>query len=226
MRVKTEEEVTMMRKRGTRRIDEFRFRIENEDIVVPVYLIKGDKYETTTFMVKYDKANIEMTDTNIDTLRKNIEKEIRQWYNIDYKLFISVKVGHEDSRNGQELTFSYEFYIVGKRPDGQTVHKHVPEPDSLNALQATWDGVWNKNYSYGNSSPCLGEPMIGEDPWSKAITTILPATVENVEAILKFDRALRSLAEGIKKWFTPEVIEATIAKISKSSGLLLMEGKK
>lgn len=214
-----------MPQRGTRKIDQFKFRIENEDIVVPVYLIKGNyREDTTTFMVKYDKANIEMTDTNIDTLRKNIEKEIRQWYNIDYELFILLKTGHTDNREGQELSFSYKFYAIGKRPDGQQVFTEVPDPDSLNALEATWNGVWGKE-SYGHA-PHMGKPSTGEDSWDHSVKTLLPATVETVEAILKFDRALRALAAGIKEWFTPDAVMATITRISKSSNPMLMEGKK
>jgi len=220
-----------MSRRGTKKVREWKFDIGNETITIPVYMVEDthpyatDK--TVKFRASYQQAGIDVISSDINKLKERFEKEIKNWYEIDSNLFIMIHTGAVDYSESR-LEFGYRFYQIGARPDGEKVHFSVEDPKSLDKEKCTWDGVWEKKKgSY--SGVIRGEPKIGKETnygnlRSEGVSSLLPATIENVEAALKMKKAINTLGKEMMNRFAPERIIDTFSLITgKGFSLMLPE---
>lgn len=219
-----------MPRRGERRIDEWKIEVEGQIIKVPVWIIHSqDRYADVkvTFRAVHKDSNTRLRNTDINELRKDMEKEVKQWYHIEWELWISVDAGHSRSSGTMgafNVHFGYDFYAIGKRPDGEQVHRRAPEPDSFRKHRLhpdetpPWDGEWKDDCRYADERVYSGLPSTGisESNWSGThAKALIPATSENAEAVRHFDEMLRKLADEIVKRFEPDNIKDTIMRIGR-----------
>ena len=217
--------------RGEKKMDDFRFDIEGQKIVVPVWLVKvGGKYEDQRdvhFRAKYDVAGMDECDTDINKLRQTMLKKITDWYKIEWSLHIMVKTNEHRDNEAQRIYFGYEFYMLGKRPDGRECFTKVPEPWSGGDVfkgekwrdeQGFWTGKWRPEYRY-DTEPRDGRPGEGQEDshWAnRTMNSLLPATVETVNAVLAFEMKLKALGEEMERRFAPAMVKETIGMIQQT----------
>lgn len=218
--------------RGEKKMDDFRFDIEGQKIVVPVWLVKqGGKYEeqrSVYFRAKYEVAGMDENDTDINKLRQTMLKKITDWYKIEWNLYIMVNTYEYCDREGQHVFFGYKFYLLGKRPDGRECFMEVPEPwsgaDTFKGEKwldenGFWNGKWRPEFRYGLQEPRDGRPEEGqrESNWNnEPMRSLLPATVETVNAVLAFEMKLKKLGEEMERRFAPDKVKDTIGMIQKA----------
>ncbi len=219
-----------MTQRGERKITTFKWEKEGMEVEIPVWVVdrskatRGTYYEddkpTVYFkaeLARDDFPRIHEEDANIEALRKKVFAGLDKWYNVDWDLYVMVSAHGSGSRSGFSANFGYEFYVVGKRMDGETVHMHVPEPWSdWGETPETWDGTW-KGVRWSGRDPKKGLPDTGK------ITTgylqpdetraLIPATKKNIDAVLRFQRLLKQLSEEMEHFFHPDRIEGVLKRI-------------
>ncbi len=212
--------------RGAKKMDDFKFNLKGETILVPVWLVKVqsdfEDQRKVYFKAKFDKAGFEETDTDINKLRETMLKKIKEWYTIEWSLYVMVRAQAKRTNEWHEVEFGYDFYALGKRPDGTEVFQEVPEPwggcemhESWLDEAGFWNGKWKKEYTYGRE-PSVGRPKEGRDEsgWDKDVMkALLPATRETVNTILAFEMRLKAFGEEMMRRFSPAYVRGTLERI-------------
>ena len=139
-----------------------------------------------------------------------------------------VKTCTHGDNNGRHILFGYDFFAIGKRPNGTECFMEVPEPwcgaDTFNGEkwqdeQGFWNGQWRKDCRYSGREPQDGRPKEGrsESSWDHNVTnSLLPATVEIVDAVLAFEMRLKALGEEMERRFAPDMVQETIQQVQKA----------
>ena len=241
-----------MTRRGEKKFDTFHFTVEGETIDVPVWRVDASdrlRFDSGTgmriyFRAEYEPFHIQLQNTDINILRTEIEKEVRSRYSIKWDLFVMVSIddasGVYDS--GEGISFSWSWYAVGTRPDGKVVHMKVPEPtkcmfckedhehhEGVDHKKGTWDGRWVPTYKFSGREPKEGLPDTGrtkERSYSskEKTSSLIPATVENVETLLKFEKAIASLREEMMRRFAPDQVEKTMTRLKDLTTIPMLPG--
>jgi hypothetical protein len=232
----------MPRRSGEKKFDVFRFDIDGETIEVPVWRVdSGGAYEssrTTTFRAAHEPSHTNFTNSDINVLRKTVYEAIRSWYHIDWDLYVMVRAessGGRHTENSTGLSFGYKFFLIGKRPDGGIVHMKVPMMGCMSLCHKKhqhfqdpredgWDGRWDPDSRWSGELPQEGLPETGTEarqvgwggPNSKSL---IPATKENVAAVVAFAKAIDALGEEMRRRFAPDAVESTVVAILAGTGV-------
>jgi hypothetical protein len=223
-----------MSRRGEKKFEPFIFKIDGVEIKVPVTMIKdkdswSGNTRLITFHAEYEPAGISMTNTDINKLREDVEKELRNWHTIDWSYWIRVRVisaGHHQPAT-EQIDISFEFFKLGKTKDGTEVHQHIPDPEFEDGKD--WDGTIDTKIGFGGS-PTKGRPDEGADTsvtysWNKGMRSLIPATPENVNAVRKFMKMVKTLGKEMQDRFSPISINSTIGLIQKLKDIPMLEEK-
>jgi len=215
--------------RGQKQLDEFKYELENEQIRVPVWLVRPtshDEDDKVYFRAKYGPAGIDETNTDINKLKDTVQAKLKEWYKVDWELYIMVLSNTHEDREKRVVSFGYEFYAIGKRPNGKTCYIEVPEPWDAPKIgepkwlnkDGFWNGKWNKEFRYALHNARDGTPKEGEiEDWgSSGMRALLPATKETVNTVLAFEMRLKAFGEEMTSRFSPEFVKGTLGKIQEA----------
>jgi hypothetical protein len=231
-----------MVKRGEKKITTWKFKIDDVPVEVPVFVVEADseRYGTLKgkmhFTVRFEigEAVIEKSDTDVERLHTAVEAELKERIQMNGEIYILVEVrGNVPWKKDDEkymsdecsssIDFQYDFYVIGKKPNGTEFHIEVPIPESVSHTEGTWDGKWDKLRRKGSAVD--GLPTTGFDTYGyhgmKRMKTLLPATVENVESVLRFDNVLRSLSKEMMERFSEKKILKTLSLFGNGQTLAL-----
>ena len=225
---------------GHRIIDQFQVVLDDGRLIESdVYLVKPRHQEdATTFEVEQKDAGIRMSNTDINALRKQFEKSVRAFYAIKWDLFLMVKVHAEWS----EVTFDYDWYVIGIRPNGEAVSVQVHnEPEAARDWMLhgpgsiwndadehkdlkPWDGTWDVQKTLEMTRGAYrhvteGVPQTGfrtgVDNSERTVEVLIPATPENFQAVVFFKHSLQKLGRDIVDRFRPNNVKASLALLKK-----------
>lgn len=228
--------------RGERKIAMWDIRIEGATYQVPVYMVqerhdydhyREEGHHKVHFRAEYPKADLRLTDVNIEALRIETEKYLANWAAIEWGLYLYIDTHVDEGK----IEFEYDWYAIGTRRDGAKVHVHVGHPtgcgpfcknedpahehdDGVNDDEGTWSGKWDaRDQGYHGTSDGLPETGVSnshsyqED--RSRMRALVPATIESFQACWKFKKAIQSLGMQIQARFAPGEVEATLADIVK-----------
>lgn len=217
-----------MNSRGKKILD-IEWKREGLDIKVPVKAYDRTAFSTVEyetregkimkFRAEFPEAGIDIEDTDINKVRKQVLDALDAWYTVKWELYFMVEIS--GGRSGQEggehkVEFEMEFYVLGQDCRGNKRHMRIPRPkpdqiEDFNGKFTRWSG----------QSPQDGELHVGEKISghfsSKSTRSLVKATTENVAAADQFMVAMESLLEKMHYHFSPHRIE----KLLKNTALLL-----
>lgn len=223
---------------------------DGRTITSDVYLLKpkpGLYEEKMTFEVEEKNAGIRLKDPDINVLRTQFEKAVRSFYAIKWDLFLMVKVHAQWS----EVSFEYEWWVIGARPDGDTVSVQVhTEPEAARDWLLhgpgsawhdeehkdikPWDGKWDVQKTLEHSRGSYrhltdGLPKTGfhtgHDSTDRMVEVLIPATPENFQCVVAFKHAVQKLGRDIVERFRPNNVDASLALIKKMTMMPMLTGQ-
>jgi hypothetical protein len=209
---------------GARRkkIDTWEFLIDSIKVLVPVYMKSDD--HGSLFMVSMPEYDYETCDRDINAMRTEVAKELRQRASMTWERFIYVTYcGHdsaprpvdddEDSRfhrsdkDGIDGEFevhshlTYEIIEVATRPDGETMYRY---------LRNSCNGGW----------AVAGLPQTGVDEknfhfeWNRTSSSLIPFTTENMAALQNIRDRFIALNKLLEQRLLPEHVQQTLETVS------------
>ena len=194
---------------------------EHEGVRIKIPVKAFTNGEKMTFRASHAEAGIDEESPDINVIRQAIEKKLREWYKLDWTLYMLVTISGDDaSHKGHSFNvkFETEFYVIGTDVRGTERYMRVPQPHEIPASPehvnvTRWSG----------EHPCDGRPKTGKcikGKWDygrskHGITTALvKATPENVRAADNFVKAMERLLLNMHDFFSPEKVLLTFAGAS------------
>lgn len=212
-----------MRRRGKKLLD-IEWERQGVKLKIPVRAVTehdDDKHEEVmSFYVSHENPPIQVSDTDINVVRKAVLAELDAWYSVDWEIWLMIRIsgakvlgGHQAGE--MDIGFQTEFYAIGKDVRGKTRHMRIPKPERFDKP--------NKNpMRWGGSTPMDGLPDTGEKMgrldrrssggWTKSLVKATPA---NVAAADSFIEAMDALLEKMHHHFSPKRVEKLLAKSGK-----------
>ena len=197
---------------------------EGVTIKIPVKAFTERDSETgkdkMVFRAEWKDAGIEEKSTDINVIKQNVEKKLKEWYTIDWTLHLLVTVdGSDHGYRGASFNigFKTEFCVIGKDSRGTTRSMCVPHPEKLPASPEHVNVT-----RWAGENPFDGLPKTGKqvkDTYGHTgkhgtTTALVKATPENVLAADNFVKAMERLLLNMHDYFSPEKVELTLAKAS------------
>ncbi len=235
-----------MPRRGEHRVATWRIEVPDTGatVEVGVWMVdaaggrhRSESERKTHFEARNDDLRIRLTDTDIDALRRAVEKELTLRMTVKWDLYLYVRAdGGYEYENGQGLSFGYEWVALGRRKDGVQVWTRASEPDCgpfcegdvregrrkpheharLDKEKGLWNGVWD-GQSHRSEEPQEGTPKVGMDEshysGSSRMLALVPATPEAFAAVTRFLKGVEALRGEIQRRFAPKFIDGTLRQL-------------
>jgi hypothetical protein len=208
--------------KGRKIIDRFQVVLDDGGRVISsdVYLVKPRwRKDEMSFEVEEKESGIRLSESDISALRGKFEKAVRSFNAIKWDLFLLVKA------HAEWCTLEFDWYMVGKRPDGKTVSIKIDEPEAARewALKP-WDGSWDVRKtlemtrgSYRHVTERLPTTGFRGGRGVQTVEALIPATPENFQAVAFFNHALQKLGRDIVERFRPEKLESSLALLKRAA---------
>lgn len=208
-------------------IDRWKFLVQRMEIEVPVRMLAtGHSSRDTTFTVDftYGEHSFDQQNTDINELRRDVEKWLRGIVTFDYNTYYYVTVSgrvskpmvrnyrhvldkeHIDELNSQEtgelgMHLEWRMFQVGTSATG--IKKYRDCSKTLNM------GNWTD-----------GEPYTGSkdndvfEQGNPSVSALVPATPENAAALNRIADAFANLQARLMQFLSPDQIEGSLAKLA------------
>lgn len=221
-----------MNRRGKKVLD-IDWESEGVKIRVPVKAFEKKNWNTDEiqmiFRATFPDAGIDVENTDINVIRKEIIEKLDQWYKISWELFFRVEVDGGDSGHGDtkfSVEFEMDFFVVGKDSRGTIRHMRIPRPDekdirNFNGKPTQWSGEQPQD-GMPQTGTDLRKDSYGLHRGHELTRALVKATPENVKAADQFVVAMKGLLDKMHHHFAPGRIEALL----QNTALLLPAPKK
>ena len=188
-----------MPRRGERKITQFAYRVEGQEIVVPVWVVDGDK--RTFFRAIYNPFHIELEDSDIDHLRVSVQAEVDRYAKLDWKpyLYIHSKVDADRQHASQSTTI--EGYLIATTADGTELSVRASSPNFDDDLETLMSYPWTDKFAH---PPQKGRPKTGPFRWNQyskgpndQFGALLPADATSYAKVKRLIAENRASAEHL-----------------------------
>ena len=208
-----------------RKVFDIEWEKEGHKIKVPVRMkVEEDNVtgeDKMTFRAVYKEADIEESHTDANELRKAVTEKLDLWYTVDWELWFRVTIdGNGDGAGQSSFSISYtmEFYLIGKDCKGEERHLKIPRPDDLD-IKKTKPPRWGgRGHAVHSGRPETGEVDEENRRWrygnESQTKSLVKATPQNVAASDNFIKSMEQLLDKMHHHFAPQRIERLLARTS------------
>ncbi len=211
-----------------KKIDTWEYLIDSVKVKVPVYMKSDD--HGSLFMVSMPDYDFEHCDRDINAMREDVGRELRQRASMTWERFIYVTYcGHDKaphaydedddgvfprgSKAGIDGEFQvqshlvYEVIEIATRPDGEKMHRYL-----------------RNNYNGGKAITGMPHTGINESDfhhrWKKTCSSLIPFTTENMAGLASIRDRFIHLNQILEQKLLPENVQKTLETVSGTLNLM------
>ncbi len=194
-----------------RKFDTFEFHINGQRVDVPVRVEKDD-YGQIKFSAQVDGVGV-FVDADVNALRDKIKGELAEYLTIDWSLWLQIRINEPGYGDRVGFSVGYDFFALGVQKSGKEVCVKVESPVFPLTGNDVWDGTWVAKEAVRNRGVIAGRPTVHSRSVHDETVSLVPATIQNVEALRALLRAVEALRGRLDTLLSPEQAEKTLQSV-------------